>query len=148
MAVVAPEEAAAMFARNPELADRPEAGKAMAAVKTALQAKQQAHDAVAKVAPKETAQAVSRPAQRATRVGLNNAIKALPTGSAQTATGKALVRLIVAFAAFIIALELASYISGRYFNWNLGQGAQKLQGAAQYVGLYPGQQAAQPVKAS
>lgn len=50
-------------------------------------------------------------------------------------------RLILAFGAFIVALEVASYLSGRYFSYSLGKGGQKLQGAAQHLDLYPGQSA-------
>jgi hypothetical protein len=48
-------------------------------------------------------------------------------------------RIVLAFGAFILALELASYLSGRYFSYSLGKGGQKLQAAAQHIDLYPGQ---------
>lgn len=48
-------------------------------------------------------------------------------------------RLILAFGAFLLALELASFLSGRYFSYSLTKGGQKLQGAAQSLDLYPGQ---------
>jgi|SRR6185437_3798956 len=48
-------------------------------------------------------------------------------------------RVIFAFGAGLLALELASYVSGRYFTYNLKAGTQKLQTASQHVGLYPGQ---------
>jgi hypothetical protein len=48
-------------------------------------------------------------------------------------------RIIFAFGAGLLALELASYVSGRYFTWNLKAGTQKLQAASTNVGLYPGQ---------
>ena len=52
-----------------------------------------------------------------------------------------LLRGIFAFGAGLVALELASYVSGRYFTWNLKSGAQKLHTAAKTVELYPGQAA-------
>ena len=51
------------------------------------------------------------------------------------------IRIILAFGAFLLALEVASYLSGRYFTWNIGQGAQRIQGASQHIDLYPGQTA-------
>jgi hypothetical protein len=48
-------------------------------------------------------------------------------------------RIVLALGAFIVALELASYLSGRYFSYSLGKGGQKLAGAAQQLDLYPGQ---------
>jgi hypothetical protein len=48
-------------------------------------------------------------------------------------------RIIFALGAGLLALEVASYLSGRYFTWNLKAGTQKLATASQHVGLYPGQ---------
>jgi hypothetical protein len=142
MAVVAPEEAAAMFARNPELASaHPDvlakvtqavAAKqgAEKATKTAVQATQRAHTAV-----------TSSPA--GPKLGIGKIALApdsiSKTAGVKTGGGQVLVRLVFAVIAFIVALEIASQISGRYFSWNLGQGAQKLSDAASYIGLYPGQ---------
>lgn len=46
-------------------------------------------------------------------------------------------RVGFAFIAFVLALELASYLSGRYFSYSLGAGGKKLQGAAQSLGMTP-----------
>jgi hypothetical protein len=50
-------------------------------------------------------------------------------------------RIIFAFGAGLLALELASYLSGRYFTYNVAAGVTKLQAASTHVGLYPGQTA-------
>lgn len=147
MAVVAPEEAAAMFARNPELARaHPDAVKK---VSDALSATKAAHDATKRAAPAETRATIRQAPRRSTGSSIGAAQKAIgayrsiPNSGA--GMGKIVIRLAIAFAAFIVALEIASYVSGRYFNWNLGKGAQTVQQgatqAAQYVGLYKGQQA-------
>lgn len=152
MAVVAPEEAAAMFARNPELARaHPDAVRK---VSDALAATKAAHDATRRAAPAQTRATVRSAPQRSTGSSINAAQKAIgvyrsiPNSGA--GMGRVIVRLAVAVAAFLIALEVASYVSGRYFNYSLGKGAQNLQQAANktasYVGLYVGQQS--PQKAS
>lgn len=55
--------------------------------------------------------------------------------------GGMLGRVVFAFGAGLLALELASYLSGRYFNWNIKTGASKVNQAAQVLELYPGQAA-------
>jgi len=56
-------------------------------------------------------------------------------------------RVVLAFGAFILALELASYLSGRYFTYSLGKGGQHAKKAAQAIELYPGQSAALRLRA-
>ena len=48
-------------------------------------------------------------------------------------------RLLTATFFGILALEVISTVTGQYFNWNLGQGLDKLKTSGQYLGLYPGQ---------
>ena len=147
MAIVAPEEAAAMFARNPELARaHPDVVKK---VGDALAATKAAHDATKRAAPAQTREAVSAAPRRSTGASINaaqkaiGAYKSIPNSGA--GMGRVVIRLAIAIAAFIVALEIASYVSGRYFNYSLGKGAQNVQKtankAASYVGLYAGQKA-------
>lgn len=149
MAIVAPEEAAAMFARNPELARaHPEA---LEKVNNALTATRAAHEATRRAAPAQTQATVRAAPRRSTGASIDAAQKAigayrsLPNSGA--GMGRVVIRLAVAVAAFLVALEVASYVSGRYFNWSLGKGAQSLQRAtnqgATYVGLYAGQKSPQ-----
>jgi hypothetical protein len=63
------------------------------------------------------------------------------SASTPSGRGNLAFRVVLAFGAFILALELASYLSGRYFSYSLGKGGQKLQGAAKHLDLYPGQSA-------
>ena len=53
--------------------------------------------------------------------------------------GDIVMRLVVALGVAIVALEVASYVSGRYFTWDVKSGATKVQNAGTYLGLYPGQ---------
>jgi hypothetical protein len=72
----------------------------------------------------------------AVRTGGRAAVSATKIGGGGLAT-----RIIIAFGAFLIALEIASYLSGHYFSYDLKQGVQKLGQTGTYLGLYPGQQA-------
>ncbi|SRR6266550_3424657 len=67
--------------------------------------------------------------------------RAASSVSTPSRRGDIFFRVVLAFGAFILALELASYLSGRYFSYSLGAGGQKLQGAAAHLDLYPGQTA-------
>ena len=46
-------------------------------------------------------------------------------------------RVIFAIGAGLVALEIASYVSGRYFTWSIGSGADKAKAAAKSVGMAP-----------
>lgn len=77
-----------------------------------------------------------KPVVRAATAINNQGAKAISGGHGGMAA-----RLIFAFGAGLLALELASYLSGRYFTYSVGKGAKKVQAASQHIGLYPGQTA-------
>ncbi len=141
MAVVMPEEAAAMFARNPELLGREGGQEAFSKVKDALSATAAAHKATAKVAPKETSSATSSAPSRPTVDGLNSARRSLDSLAPGRIPGRSGVvsRLIVAFFAGVFVLELVSQMTGQYFKWNLANVKPNALGALNYTGLYSGQ---------
>jgi hypothetical protein len=94
------------------------------------------------------AKAAAKPAESSDGGGVSlpspgGAVRAAGQAASSVATpsGRSNVafRVILAFGAFLFALELASYLSGRYFSYSLGAGGQKLAGAAQHLDLYPGQ---------
>lgn len=70
-----------------------------------------------------------------------SAINAQGAAAISGGHGGTFARIVFAFGAGLLALEVASYLSGRYFTYNLKAGATKLQTASQHVGLYPGQAA-------
>jgi hypothetical protein len=74
--------------------------------------------------------------KKATQTGSDAAVA---TFKGATGAPTPLIRILLAFGAGLLALELASYVSGRYFTWNLATGSQKLQTATTHLGLYPGQ---------
>ena len=82
---------------------------------------------------------------RAARAVSRVSMPSLPnvTGAVATPSGRSnlVMRLVVALGVAIVALEAASYVSGRYFSWDLKSGAQRIQDAGTMIGLYPGQQA-------
>ena len=68
------------------------------------------------------------------------AFQHLPSGGQKGGTGVG-IRLIWAAAAGLLALEVLSLATNRYFSWSLKGGLASLKGAGTYVGLYPGQTA-------
>lgn len=137
MAVVAPEEAAAMFARNPELAQAhpdvmEKVNAAVAAKQTAVKAAETAHTAV-----KRSPAGHSLGIGRITLVNPSSSVS--KAAGVKTGAGRALVTIFFAFVAFVVALEIASMVSGRYFTWDLKNAGKAAQDGANYVGLYPGQ---------
>ena len=66
---------------------------------------------------------------------------AVQVGQRATGAPSPVIRIVLAFGAFLVALELASYLSGRYFTYNIGKGVVKAQAVTQSIGLYPGQAA-------
>lgn len=90
--------------------------------------------ATAKPAPSRTSEA---------RQTASTAYQVLPGNPSNPEPWDAtIIRIIFAFAVGLIALELGSIATGRYFNWNLKTGWKNLQGAGNYVGITPVQTAA------
>jgi len=48
-------------------------------------------------------------------------------------------RVLFALAAFVLALELGSMLTGTYFTWDLRAPWNRVKRAGTYIGLYPGQ---------
>ena len=75
-----------------------------------------------------------------TQSAASAAFQHLPSGGQKGGTGVG-IRLIWAVAAGLLALEVMSLATNRYFNWSLKGGLSSLKSAGTYVGLYPGQTA-------
>ena len=75
-----------------------------------------------------------------TRSTASAAAQHLPSGGQKGGTGVG-IRLIWAAAAGLLALEVLSLATNRYFNWSLKGGLSSLKSAGTYIGLYPGQTA-------
>lgn len=82
---------------------------------------------------------VGRPAPGAARAAFQH----LPSGGQKGGLGVG-IRLIWAAAAALVALEVLSLATGRYFTWDLKGGLSSLRQAGSYLGLYPGQTVAKP----
>ena len=140
---VAPEEVAAMFARNPELAARPEYSDAASKVGAALSAKAEAHKAADKAGL--ASKAITRDSKGRVAPPPRPSLEQLQSSAASLSTARGrsgiVSKLILATILGLIALEVASLASGRYFNWNFGKAAQNLGsgavGAANALGLAP-----------
>lgn len=95
-----------------------------------------------RVGPGSRGGQVPSPRRVASFAGAGRAARSVagaPAGAYRSLPGHGVTRVVFALSAFVLALELGSYLTGTYFTWDLKAPWNRTKTAAKYLGLYPGQ---------